>query len=174
MTTPRRLMIASLGSLLLACTSSNTPPARTAEPLPEPVEAQTEPQPEKSPTTSQINISDEIRKACGLSFTETYFEYDSARVDAKARSILSKLAACFTSGPLAGDAMKLVGHADPRGDEEYNLVLGDRRASNVREILVDLGMQSGQISVTSRGEMDAQGHDEETWAKDRRVDVLKG
>jgi peptidoglycan-associated lipoprotein len=70
--------------------------------------------------------------------------------------------------------MKLIGRADPRGDSEYNMVLGGRRASSVATTLEQLGMSSQKISSTSRGEMDATGTDEATWAKDRRVDVLLG
>jgi peptidoglycan-associated lipoprotein len=68
--------------------------------------------------------------------------------------------------------MNLVGHADPRGEEEYNMVLGGRRADNVQHFLVSVGLPTGQAMTTSRGEMDATGTDEAGWAKDRRVDVV--
>ena len=70
--------------------------------------------------------------------------------------------------------MRLVGHADPRGDEEYNYVLGQRRADNVRSAVVDAGMAAASIAATSRGEDDASGSDEQGWAKDRRVDIVLG
>jgi peptidoglycan-associated lipoprotein len=64
-----------------------------------------------------------------------------------------------------------VGHADPRGDEEYNLALGGRRADAVADALAQRRLSRNQISTTSRGEMEASGTDEPSWAKDRRVDV---
>jgi peptidoglycan-associated lipoprotein len=67
--------------------------------------------------------------------------------------------------------MRLVGHADPRGGEEYNLVLGGSRADGVRTFLIDRGLAAGQVASTSRGEMDAKGRDESSWAEDRRVDI---
>jgi len=121
-----------------------------------------------------IAIADEIRKACGISDEDAYFAFDSARIDGHARGVLSRVAQCFESGPLAGRDMKLVGRADPRGDSEYNMLLGGRRADSVATTLEHLGMSSNKISSTSRGELDATGTDEAGWAKDRRVDVLLG
>ena len=121
---------------------------------------------------ADINISEEIRKACGLTQAEAFFAYDSSRLRASDQPVFQKLATCFTSGPLAGRKMLLVGRADPRGEEEYNLVLGDSRAQSVQRALVSLKMRQEQIQTSSRGEMDAEGASEEGWARDRRVDVL--
>jgi peptidoglycan-associated lipoprotein len=68
--------------------------------------------------------------------------------------------------------MRLVGHADPRGSSDYNMVLGGSRADTVKTFLTMKGMPGGRIATTSRGEMDASGTDDASWAKDRRVDVL--
>jgi peptidoglycan-associated lipoprotein len=68
--------------------------------------------------------------------------------------------------------MRLVGHADPRGDEEYNLVLGGRRSDAVKGYMTRAGLQDAQAQTTSRGEMDAEGTDESSWSNDRRVDVV--
>lgn len=126
---------------------------------------------EKNPQQSEINISGEIRKACGISDKDAYFAFDSAHVRPQDEKILHELAVCFTSGPLAGKKMSLVGHADPRGDAEYNMVLGGRRADNVKHYLAREKMNASQIVTSSRGAMDATGTDEAGWAKDRRVDV---
>jgi peptidoglycan-associated lipoprotein len=88
--------------------------------------------------------------------------------------VLQKLATCFKDGPLKGRSMLLVGHADPRGDDEYNLVLGGRRADGVRGMLMKYGLGKDRITTSSRGEMDASGTEPESWAKDRRVDVKLG
>jgi peptidoglycan-associated lipoprotein len=135
------------------------------------------PPPEKVgdvPTQSNINISDEIRKACGITDTEAFFSYDSANVRPQDKAVLKKLADCFMTGPLKGRELRLVGHADPRGEEEYNMVLGGRRADNVKSAIADQGMTAGKIATTSRGKLDANGTDEASWAKDRRVDVVLG
>jgi peptidoglycan-associated lipoprotein len=70
--------------------------------------------------------------------------------------------------------MKLVGHADPRGEDEYNMVLGGRRADNIRSAIVAAGLDGAKVNSTSRGEMDASGTDEASWAEDRRVDIMLG
>lgn len=126
----------------------------------------------KSPTQAQVRIAEDIRKACGISESDAHFPFDSANVQQAERRVLSKLADCFASGPLAGRAMRLVGHADPRGDEDYNFVLGGRRADNVKTFLIEQGLRSEQVASTSRGEIEARGNDEASWREDRRVDVL--
>jgi peptidoglycan-associated lipoprotein len=135
------------------------------------------PAPEKAgdvPTQSNINISDEIRRACGISDAEAFFAYDSANVRPQDKAVLRKLADCFMTGPLKGRELRLVGHADPRGEEEYNMVLGGRRADNVKAAIVAESMTAEKIATTSRGKLDAIGTDEASWAKDRRVDVVLG
>jgi peptidoglycan-associated lipoprotein len=86
--------------------------------------------------------------------------------------VLNKLVACFTTGKLGGRTMRLVGHADPRGEAEYNMVLGGKRADNVKVYLAAQGLPDRQAETTSRGEMDATGTDEPSWSEDRRVDVI--
>lgn len=130
--------------------------------------------PGDNPAQSQINISDEIKKACGISDVDAHFAFDSANVQEKDHKVLGQLATCFTSGPLAGREMRLVGHADPRGEPEYNMVLGGKRADNVKGFIVKKGMNADKIATTSRGEMDATGTDDASYAKDRRVDVVLG
>jgi peptidoglycan-associated lipoprotein len=124
------------------------------------------------PTAGVIHISDDIRKACGISDADAHFAFDSANLSEAERPVLTQLAKCFVSGPLAAREMRLVGHADPRGSSDYNMVLGGSRADTVKTFLTMKGMPGGRIATTSRGEMDASGTDDASWAKDRRVDVL--
>lgn len=172
-------LAAALSFVLVAC-GSDPPRAVTPTTPSEPPTAVNPPPPapaEKAgdvPTRSNINISEDIRKACGISDAEAFFAYDSANVRSQDQAILHKLATCFSTGPLKGKQMRLVGHADPRGDEEYNMSLGNRRADNVKDAIVKAGLASAQVATTSRGEMDATGTDEASWEKDRRVDVMLG
>jgi peptidoglycan-associated lipoprotein len=146
-------------------------PVMEAPPPPPPPE----PPPEKpgdDPRQSTINVSDEIKVACGITDAEAKFAFDSARVRRGDQPVLNKLVQCFTAGKLGGRTMRLVGHADPRGEEEYNMVLGGKRADNVKVYLVSQGLSDSQAETTSRGEMDASGGDEAGWEADRRVDVI--
>jgi peptidoglycan-associated lipoprotein len=123
-------------------------------------------------STATIVLSDEIREQCGVSDEDAYFPFDSARLSGKAEKVLDQVAACLEHGKLSGHTLRLVGRADPRGDSEYNLLLGDRRAWAVERTLVRFGMKPRHLTVTSRGDFDATGTDESSWALDRRVDVL--
>jgi len=125
----------------------------------------------KRPAPTTIRISEEIQQACDLSKSDAYFDFDSSRVRTAGDVALKKIADCFVDGPLAGRSLLLVGHADPRGGEEYNMALGGRRSDAVAAALVDRNLAQARISTSSRGEMDATGTSESSWAGDRRVDV---
>lgn len=99
------------------------------------------------------------------------FDYDKDELTTEDRAVLDQLAACLTNGALKGKAVALIGRADPRGTEEYNLGLGSRRAASVSQYLGRLGVGEPQMSVTTRGALDATGTDEAGWKTDRRVDV---
>ena len=126
------------------------------------------------PDLSNVAISPGIKRACGIADSDASFEYNSARVRDRDRAILRQLADCFTTGPLKGRTMQLVGRADPRGELEYNYLLGQWRADNVKVALINAGTKSAQIATTSRGEDEASGRDEASWARDRRVDIQLG
>jgi peptidoglycan-associated lipoprotein len=173
-----RIFALALLPCLIACGSDPPPPAQAPvannEPAPQPQPVADNPKPDDNPNQSSIRISEDIKKACGLSDADAHFAYNSDAVRESDRAILKKLADCFTTGPLKGRQMNLVGHADPRGDEEYNLLLGGRRADNVKGAIIAAGMDQAKVTSTSRGEMDAKGTDEASWAEDRRVDILLG
>lgn len=175
----RYLLIASVAVLgAVACGGEKKPaeaptekaaiatPKAEAEPTTKPDE-KTVP---NTPTASGVKISDEIAKACGIDNTEAYFAFDSAKI--ATAGPLDKLAECFKTGPMKGRTMKLVGHADPRGDSDYNVQLGLSRADSVAKYLFGKGLEKKQATTTSRGAMDAKGTDEASWAQDRRVDVV--
>ena len=63
------------------------------------------------------------------------------------------------------------GHCDERGTREYNLALGERRASVVVAFLESSGVRSGQIDMVSYGEERPAdpGHDSAAWEKNRRA-----
>jgi peptidoglycan-associated lipoprotein len=123
---------------------------------------------------TQVHIDDAILKACGMKSDETFFAFDSAKLDANEVKPLSDVAICFTTGPLKGKSLKLIGRADPRGEHEYNMVLGQSRADSVASFLRSKGLEKSHISTTSRGAIEATGTEEVGWARDRRVDVMLG
>ena len=60
------------------------------------------------------------------------------------RSVLDQVATCFTTGPLKGRTLKLVGHADPRGGSDYNMTLGQSRADAVADYIIGQGHGQGE------------------------------
>lgn len=160
------------------CGSDPKPPPAAPAGGNEDLGAPAEPAPastkDDNPDKGNVNISDAIKKACGITDAEAYFAFNSASPRKEDKEIFAKLAKCFTDGPLKGRQMQLVGHADPRGEDEYNMLLGEKRAGGVKGAIVGEGMNAEKVSTVSRGEMDASGTDEASWAKDRRVDVNLG
>jgi peptidoglycan-associated lipoprotein len=124
---------------------------------------------------ANVNVSDELAKVCNITLGNVSrapkFDFDEAALLPEDRDILEQVAKCVTTGPLKGRGLSLVGRADPRGETEYNLVLGTHRAECVRDYLFHLGVAEKAIAETSRGEFDAEGKDEDGWRRDRRVDV---
>lgn len=169
--------VALSASALLAC--GGAPPPKTADNSPPPPAAPppTTRLPDKapdSPTASAVRISDEIVKACGINEPDAYFAFDSANIRPEDSKVLQQVVTCFTGGPLKGRTLKLVGHADPRGDSDYNMTLGQSRADSVAGYMRSKGMDKGKTESTSRGAMDATGADDPSWARDRRVDLMLG
>ncbi len=132
----------------------------------------TETTPGKNLELTKLEVNPEIAKLCAL--PEAHFPFDSSEITGDAKAALDKLADCFTQGALAGRNMKIIGHADPRGTQEYNIGLGQRRASAVADYLKQRGMATGQMETASMGEIEATGTNEQGWANDRKVEILLG
>ena len=97
-----------------------------------------------------------------------FFGFDSADLNAEARKEIERAVDCFKAqnSPVR---LRLTGATDPRGTEEYNLALGERRAQIVERYLTSLGVGKQRVTVTSVGEEMAKGTDEKSWAEDRSV-----
>jgi len=176
MTSSRLVSLTLLSALVTALGCSSKPPAKEPDVVPAESDQQTTSPSDlpDSPTAAAVHIEDAILNACGIAAPQAFFAFDSAALQPGDAKPFEELAACFVSGPLKGRTLRLVGHADPRGEAEYNMVLGQSRADSVAAFLQAKGLEASRISTTSRGAMDATGTDEPSWARDRRVDVLLG
>lgn len=162
---------------LAACGGEQKKVAAPAPP-PEPVSQTTvtsAPAPEMKPVSPSIAVSEDIARECNLHFDAIMkapkFEFDRSELLPADHDVLSAIARCVTEGPLQGRSILLVGRADPRGTQQYNMALGARRAHSVATFLGQLGMDPARMQETSRGELDAAGTDEVSWQIDRRVDI---
>ena len=97
-----------------------------------------------------------------------FFIVDSADLDDGGRSIATANAEVLKKNP--SWAITIEGHCDERGTAEYNLALGERRASAVKAYLASLGVSSDRMKTVSYGKEFPfdMGHTEEAWAKNRR------
>ena len=153
-----------------------TPPTETKKAAPAADNKQLEAVQKNTQVSPNLALSGDIMQMCGIKAASTaappQFDYDKDELTPEDRTVLDQLATCLTNGALKGKAVSLIGRADPRGTEEYNL--GPRLAA------LRLGehvpraprRRQTQLAVTTRGALDATGTDESGWAKDRRVDVL--
>ncbi len=165
-----------IAGALVACgnaKSATPPPQSTAQTTPPPSSTTHE---EAKPVSTNLAISGDILAACKIEFSNTTeapkFDYDSADLLPDDVRVLNQVATCLTTGPLKGRNVSLVGRADPRGTTQYNMVLGATRAHQITTFLQQHGVSN--VHETSRGALDATGHDESTWRNDRRVDLVLG
>ncbi|HET7594263.1 MAG TPA: peptidoglycan-associated lipoprotein Pal [Stellaceae bacterium] len=106
--------------------------------------------------------------SAGISDT-VYFDYDKTTLRPDALPALQRIAEWMKQNPSV--QIRIAGHADERGTREYNLALGDRRATAVRGYLVSLGIPAQRLETMSYGKERPAvvGSNEESWAKNRRA-----
>ena len=97
-----------------------------------------------------------------------YFDYNSAEISAEGRATLDSKIPLLSQNPEL--RIRIAGHADERGSDEYNLALGQRRAAAAKRYLTQRGIAADRIETVSYGEERpaAEGHDEAAWAQNRR------
>ena len=101
--------------------------------------------------------------------TDIYFDFDESSLTNEAREILAKKASWLQGR--TNLKIKIEGHCDERGSNEYNMALGERRADSAMKYLVTAGVEASMISTISYGEEKPlyPGHNEKAWAKNRRA-----
>ncbi len=167
------LAVVAIFSLASGChkhVASTAAPAPPPKPSPAPVVASSPvapkantapaPQPAAAPSEAQLfqqNIKD------------AFFDYDKSALSDTDRAALTRDAEFLRSYPNVRFAIE--GHCDERGSEEYNLGLGDRRATSAKRYLVDLGIVDSRIQTTSYGKERpfCTQESESCWSQNRRA-----
>jgi peptidoglycan-associated lipoprotein len=100
-----------------------------------------------------------------------FFEFDQFDLTPQARQTVQKWAQWMQANPAV--TVVVEGHCDERGTREYNLALGERRATSAKNYMVALGIQPARITTVSYGKERPAvvGSNEYAWAQNRR-DVL--
>ncbi|MCA0176525.1 MAG: peptidoglycan-associated lipoprotein Pal [Proteobacteria bacterium] len=173
-TTTRFSLTAVLAAAVLAAGCASQVPLQE-KPVVEtrPTPGQTTPPPaqtsESKVATVDLNAQNEaaVRAAGSI----VYFDYDSFIVKDDYRNIVQTHAKLMNDN--RARRFMLEGHTDERGGREYNLALGQKRAEAVGQALTILGVQADQIEAVSYGKERpaVEGHTEDAWAKNRRVEL---
>ncbi|HUK55355.1 MAG TPA: peptidoglycan-associated lipoprotein Pal [Nitrospiria bacterium] len=127
-----------------AAASSNTGATKAPEP---PADAASVPKsqiPESVEASKPMNVG-----LSGQSLHDAFFDFDKSQIRNDAQRSLQKDAEILNHNP--GLKVRIEGHCDDRGTEEYNLVLGSHRAEAVKQYLVTLGVDASRISTISYG-----------------------
>jgi peptidoglycan-associated lipoprotein len=97
-----------------------------------------------------------------------HFDFDRSDIRGGDQGTLDQKVAILRANPDL--RIRISGHCDERGSDEYNLALGNRRANAAKQYLVTQGIDAGRIETVSFGEERpvAMGRDEDSWAQNRR------
>lgn len=105
-----------------------------------------------------------------------HFDFDRATIRPDDAGMLDQKVAILNANPDL--RIRINGHCDERGSDEYNLALGNRRSTAAKNYLVSHGVDASRIETASYGEERpvAMGHDEDSWAQNRRdeFEILSG
>lgn len=171
----RVMMVVVSASLALgACKKKPAPaPVPASNPTPSAPERVTPP---PAPRDTMAEYNEKVA-AARLRLLETiYFEYDADELRDDARASLDEKIAILNANP--GLRIRVAGHCDERGSDEYNIALGRRRSEAAKRYLTDRGVDASRIETSSFGrERPAvQGSTEEAWSKNRRdeFEILAG
>ena len=152
-------------------TTPEPPPVEKAAPAEQVREEPMKPVVEEAPSPARQAGADELNRQGVLK--AVYFDFDAFEVRPDQRPTLQANAQKLTK-ELARFKVVIEGHCDERGTNEYNLNLGDQRANAARQHLISLGVPAARIRTISYGEErpSAPGHEEESWARNRRAEFL--
>ena len=127
------------------------------------------PPPPPAPEAPKTTFSDAVRERV----RDAYFDYDSSDIRSDAAETLRANSTALKDifGDFPDGRILIEGHCDERGTDEYNLALGDRRATAARDYVVNLGVAASKLSTVSYGEERPQCTEnmESCWQRNRRA-----
>ena len=120
-------------------------------------------------TTKEQSAKVEPAATAETAVKDIFFEFDKSNISPDAREILKANADFLLKN--GNSKVVIEGHCDERGTAEYNMALGQRRAQETKNYLVNLGIKEPRIKTISYGEERSfdPGHNEDAWAKNRRA-----
>ncbi len=183
------LFMAQVTFMLGGCTPRKVVQAEKAEAPQEAVAKQEEIKPQESdkviqpkaevitekPVTETPAVTEKVTKkeepavTEKIEFSDIHFDFDKYDIRDDAKPVLEKLAQWLKNNPKA--RVLIEGHCDERGTNQYNLALGERRASATKNYLMALGISSSRIDTVTYGEERplCREQTEECWQLNRRA-----
>lgn len=161
------IMMAGLALAVAGCAHQQKETVETtAQPAPAPAP---KPQVQVTPTAPTDDGAAELDQV--LRSTIVYFDFDSDVLKADGQQALQRMSEVLRKHPAL--KVRIEGNCDERGTEEYNLVLGERRAAAARKYLLALGAGEQQVDTISYGALRPAnvGHTEEAWSQNRRDEL---
>ncbi len=162
----------AMALLAAACASNETKKAPVTESRPSTPSTTAQPGSTATPSESTAVQGNPLTDPNNiLSKRSVYFDFDSNVVKDEYRGLIQAHARYLVEHPQVH--VRIEGNTDERGSREYNLALGQRRAEAVKKVMTVLGVPDNRIETVSFGEEKpvAPGHDEESWARNRRADI---
>ncbi|MDA8086325.1 MAG: OmpA family protein [Nitrospiraceae bacterium] len=172
------LLLAILGLIAAGCSHAvKQNPEQAVQAAPAPKAVQKAPAKENLNPSANTNIAESVAPTGGKASSaavkqaeaigDIHFAFDKYDLNKNAKSTLDKLSALLQKNPAM--TVKIEGRCDERGTEEYNLALGDKRATQAEKYLVALGVPAGSISTVSYGKDKplCLAHTEKCWAVNR-------
>ena len=123
-----------------------------------------------SAARAQARLDSVLNAARATLNAPVYFDYDAADLRDDARGVLEAKLPILTAN--AGLRIRIAGHTDSRGSDEYNLALGQRRASSVKSFLAERGIDASRVEIASFGEERGTCTEEaeSCWSQNRRAE----
>lgn len=164
---------AALAVLASACAVTPEQPAATADLPPAGADGEYHVKlPAPSPGEARLlemTVSEDVSAKCTL---EPHFHFDEAKPRAQGYEKIQALAGCLNDPAVRDHDVALIGRADERGSDAYNMNLAKERALKVKNLLIEHGVAGARLHVSVRGESGAkQGDGLHSHGFDRRVDV---
>jgi peptidoglycan-associated lipoprotein len=162
-----KLLFAVTGATLIGACAHKPPPQVAAPSRPPEPSARSSVSPPAAPVADRAR-SGELDLVALLRESVIHFDFDAADLTHESQLRLQKIADALSTHRHV--EIKVAGHCDDRGTEEYNLALGNKRAEVAKKYLVRLGVEPNRIQTISYGEerpVDTRGTDE-AWAANRR------
>lgn len=155
-----------------AATEKPAAKAATAEPATAPLAASAISSASIPPQSQTQQPATQASASQAAALETIYFDFDSAVLTDTARATLAANLEKLKADPKA--ALKIEGHSDERGSDDYNLALSERRAQSAKKYLQALGFPADKLSVLGYGEEKpaVKGEGEEIWAKNRRDEFV--